>query len=38
MSEAQYMELVAVVAAASQTNRLATALQVPVDEAFKAVP
>ncbi|KAA2236840.1 carboxymuconolactone decarboxylase family protein [Salinarimonas soli] len=38
MTEAQYMELVAVVAAASQTNRLATALQVPVDEAFKAVP
>jgi AhpD family alkylhydroperoxidase len=35
LSEAQYMELVAVVAAASQTNRLATALQVPVDEAFK---
>jgi AhpD family alkylhydroperoxidase len=38
MTEAQYMELVAVVAAASQTNRLATALQVPVDEAFMGVP
>ncbi len=38
MSEAQLMELVAVVAAASQTNRIATALQVPVDEAFKTAP
>lgn len=35
MSEAEYMELVAIVGLASQTNRLATALQVPVDPAFK---
>ncbi len=35
LSEAQLMELVAVVAMASQTNRIATALQAPVDEAFK---
>ncbi len=38
LSEAGLMELVAVVAAASQTNRLATALQVPVDEAFRSAP
>jgi len=38
MSEAEYMELVAIVGLASQTNRLATALQVPVDERFKALP
>lgn len=37
MSEAQFMELVSVVAMASETNRLAIALQVPVDEAFKPV-
>lgn len=35
MSEAEFMELVAVVGMAAQTNRLVTALQVPVDEAFK---
>lgn len=35
MSEAQLMELVAVVGMANETNRLATALQVPVDEAFR---
>lgn len=35
MSEAQFMELVSVVAMASETNRMAIALQVPVDEAFK---
>ncbi len=35
MTEAQLMELVAVVGMANETNRLATALQVPVDEAFK---
>jgi alkylhydroperoxidase family enzyme len=29
------MELVAVVGMANETNRLATALQVPVDEAFR---
>jgi len=37
MSEAQFMELVSIVAMASETNRLAIALQVPVDEAFKPV-
>jgi AhpD family alkylhydroperoxidase len=36
LTDAQLMEMVAVVAMASQTNRIATALQVPVDEAFKA--
>ena len=36
MSEAQLMELQSVVAMASETNRLAIGLQVPVDEAFKA--
>lgn len=35
LSEAELMELVAVVGMASETNRLAIALQVPVDEAFK---
>lgn len=35
MTEAQLMELVAVVGMANETNRLATALQVPVDGAFK---
>jgi len=38
MSEAQLMELVAVVGMASETNRLAIGLQVPVDEAFKRTP
>lgn len=37
MSEEQFMELVSIVAMASETNRLAVALQVPVDEAFKPV-
>jgi AhpD family alkylhydroperoxidase len=37
MSEAQFMELVSIVAMASETNRMAIALQVPVDEAFKPV-
>jgi AhpD family alkylhydroperoxidase len=37
MSDAQFMELVSIVAMASETNRLAIALQVPVDEAFKPV-
>lgn len=37
MSEAQFMELVSIVAMASETNRLAIALQVQVDEAFKPV-
>jgi AhpD family alkylhydroperoxidase len=35
MSEAELMELVAVIGMASRTNRLATALQVPVDERFR---
>jgi AhpD family alkylhydroperoxidase len=36
MSDDQYKEFLAVVAMASQTNALATALQVEVDERFKA--
>jgi len=36
MSEAQYAELLAVIAMAHQTNGLATAMQVPVDAAFLA--
>lgn len=36
LSEAQLMELVAVAAMASETNRLAIGLQIPVDEAFKS--
>lgn len=35
MTDAQYQEFMAVVAMASQTNALATALQVEVDESFK---
>ena len=35
MTDAQHAELLAVVAMASQTNALASSLQVPVDEAFK---
>lgn len=35
LSEAQLMELMAVAAMASETNRLAIGLQIPVDEAFK---
>jgi AhpD family alkylhydroperoxidase len=35
MSEAQFMELLAVIGMASETNRLATGLQVPVDAAFR---
>ena len=38
MSEAQLMELVAVVGMASETNRLATGLVIPVDEAFRDPP
>lgn len=37
MSEAQYMELMAVVGLANKTNRLAVGLQVPVDDVFKRV-
>jgi AhpD family alkylhydroperoxidase len=36
MSEAQHLELLAVIALASQNNALAAALQVEVDERFKA--
>lgn len=36
MSAEMYGELLAVVGMASQTNALSTALQVPVDEAFRA--
>ncbi len=36
MTAAQHGELLSVIGMASQTNALATALQVPVDEAFKA--
>ena len=35
MSDGQHAELLAVIAMASQTNALATALQVPVDDAFQ---
>ena len=35
MTDAQFMELVAVVGMASETNRIATGLQVPVDAAFR---
>lgn len=38
LTEPQLMELMAVIATAAQTNRLATALAVPVDEAFKTAP
>jgi AhpD family alkylhydroperoxidase len=38
MSEQEYMELLAIVATASATNRLATALQVPVDAVFLTAP
>ncbi|MBB4003317.1 carboxymuconolactone decarboxylase family protein [Aurantimonas endophytica] len=34
MTDAQYGELLAVISLAAKTNRLAEALQVPVDEAF----
>ena len=35
MTDGQHAELLAVIAMASQTNALATALQVPVDDAFQ---
>jgi AhpD family alkylhydroperoxidase len=38
MSEEQYHELLAVIALASQTNRLATALRVPLDQRFEDPP
>ena len=34
MTDAEFMELVAVIGMASETNRMVTALQVPIDEAF----
>ncbi len=37
MTSAQHAELLAIVALAGKTNQLATALQVPVDEAFDAM-
>ena len=36
MSEAMFMELMAVVGLANETNRLANGLRVPVDERFKS--
>ena len=36
MTDAQYAELLAVVAMAAQTNALATTMQIDVDERFKA--
>jgi AhpD family alkylhydroperoxidase len=36
MTDAEFMELVAIVGMASETNRLVTALQTPIDEAFLA--
>ncbi len=38
MSEAELMELVAIVGMASETNRMALALQVPVDPVFREPP
>ena len=35
MTDAQFMELIGVVGMAAETNRLALAMQTPVDEAFK---
>lgn len=35
MSDAEYAELLAVIGMASETNRLVTALGVPIDEAFE---
>ena len=35
MTEAQFMEMVSVVAMAAETNRMVISLQVPVDEALK---
>lgn len=35
MTEAQFMEMMSVVAMAAETNRMVISLQVPVDEAFK---
>lgn len=38
VTEAEILELAAIVGMASETNRIAIALQVPVDEAFKGPP
>lgn len=35
MTDQQHMELLAVIGMASETNRLVTAMQVPVDDVFK---
>ncbi len=35
MTDAQHMELLAVIGMASETNRLVTGMQVPVDDVFK---
>ncbi|HTO79400.1 MAG TPA: carboxymuconolactone decarboxylase family protein [Methylocystis sp.] len=37
MSEAEYQELLAIVGMASETNRLVTALGVPIDDAYEVV-
>lgn len=37
MTDAQHAELMAIIALAARTNHLATALQVPTDEAFECV-
>lgn len=36
MTDAEFMELVAIVGKASETNRMVTALAVPIDEVFSA--
>ena len=36
MTEAEYVELIAIIGMASETNRIVTALGVEIDEAFKA--
>ena len=38
MSEAEYLEMLAIVGMAAETNRLVTALGVPVDDAFIVGP
>ncbi len=38
MTDAQYAELLSIIAVAAKTNHLATALQVPVDAAMSAGP
>ena len=35
MTEAEHMEMLAIIGLAAQTNRMVTALQVPVDDRFK---